>query len=143
MCAVVEWSFAAGMEAATVGIAQKNTLVQNRVSGGGCRADTFHGFCFGISPGDPLPDPTLSTALFYCAIGSDRRDHDERLAWLIWNSFRYSLTETNSLIYGHGPGYYVLIAYDYVIVLLGMTVMISAWFQSKQPYRRQNRHHSI
>jgi len=37
---------------------------------------------------------------------------------LIWNSFRYSLTETNSLIYGHGPGYYVLIAYDYVIVLL-------------------------
>jgi len=56
---------------------------------------------------------------------------------LIWNSFTYSLTEQNTLIYGHGPGYYVLIAYDYVVVLLGMLVMLRGWLQSKQPYRRQ------
>jgi len=56
---------------------------------------------------------------------------------LMWNSFHYSLTEPNSLIYGHGSGYYVLVAYNYLIVLLGMAVMVRTWLQSKQPYRRQ------
>ena len=137
MCAVAEWSFAAGMEAATVGIAQKILWAKIEYLGAVAAPTLFMVFTLEyrqmtrfLTPRYLLLYSVVPLAAIVVTMTNDWHG-------LIWNSFRYSLTESNSLIYGHGPGFYVLIAYDYAIVLLGMAVMIRAWFQSEQPYRRQ------
>ncbi len=137
MCAVAEWSFAAGMEAATVGIAQKILWSKIEYLGAVTAPTLFMIFTLEyrqmtrfLTPRYLLLYSVIPLAAIIVTMTNDWHG-------LIWNSFQYSLTEPNSLIYGHGPGFYVLIAYDYAIVLLGMAVMVHAWFQSKQPYRRQ------
>ena len=115
----------------------ENTLVKNRISRGSHCADSFHDFYPGIPPNNTISSPR--DLLLYSVIPLAAIIVTVTNDWhgLIWNSFTYSPTEPNSIIYGHGSGFYVLIAYDYMIVLLGLAVMIHAWFQSKQPYRRQ------
>jgi diguanylate cyclase (GGDEF)-like protein len=137
MCAVAEWSFAAGMEAATVGLAQKIIWAKIEYLGAVTAPTLFMVFTLEyrqmkrfLSPRYLLLYSVIPLAAMFVTMTNDWHG-------LIWNNFQYSLTEPNSVIYGHGVGYYVLIAYDYAIVLLGMVVMVRAWFQSRQPYRRQ------
>ena len=137
MFAVAEWSFAAGVEAATVGIAQKILWAKIEYLGAVTSPTLFMVFTLEyrqitrfLTPRYLLLYSIVPLAALIVTMTNDWHG-------LIWNSFKYSLTEPNSLIYGHGPGFYVLIAYDYAIVLVGMALMIRAWFQSKQPYRRQ------
>ncbi len=56
---------------------------------------------------------------------------------LIWNSIRSSPIVPNMLIYSHGTGFYFLMVYDYLVVLVGLAIMLHAWLQSKNSYRRQ------
>jgi diguanylate cyclase (GGDEF)-like protein len=137
MCAVAEWSFTAGMEAATVGIAQKILWAKIEYLGAVTAPTLFMIFTLEYRQMTRFLTPRY--LLLYSVIPLMAIVVTMTNDWhgLIWNSFSYSLTEPNSLIYGHGTGYYVLIAYDYAIVLLGIAVMVRAWFQSKQPYRRQ------
>ena len=137
MCAVAEWSFAAGMEAATVGISQKILWSKLEYLGAVTAPTLFMIFTLEfrqitrfLSPRYLLLYSVIPLAAIIVTVTNDWHG-------LIWNSFTYSPTEPNSIIYGHGSGFYVLIAYDYMLVLLGLAVMIHAWFQSKQPYRRQ------
>jgi len=137
MIAVAEWSFAAGIEAATVGLAQK--ILWSKIEYlGAVTAPTLF-MIFTLEFRQMTRFLTLRYRLLYFVIPLAAMIVTVTNDWhgLIWNSFTYSLTEQNTLIYGHGTGYYLLVAYDYVIVLLGMLVMLRAWFQSKQPYRRQ------
>jgi diguanylate cyclase (GGDEF)-like protein/PAS domain S-box-containing protein len=137
MFAVAEWSFAAGMEAATVGIAQKILWAKIEYLGAVSSPTLFMVFTLEFRQLTRFLTPRY--LLLYSVIPLAALAVTMTNDWhgLIWNSFTLSLTEPNSLIYGHGVGYYVLIGYDYAIVLLGMTVMLRAWSQSKQPYRRQ------
>ena len=114
----------------------ENTLVQNRIPGGGYRADAFHAFYIGIPPDNPLPFAALPAVYSVVPLAALVLAMTNDWHGLIWNSFRMSLTEPNTLIYGHGSGFYVLVAYDYLLVLIGMVIMLRAWFQAKQPFRQ-------
>ena len=137
MCAVAEWSFAAGMEAAMVGLAQK--ILWSKIEYLGAIAAPTLFMIFTLEYRQMTRFLTSRFLLLYSVVPMAAIIVTVTNDWhgLIWNSFTYSLTEPNLLIYGHGIGYYVLIAHDYAIVLLGMGVMVKAWFLSKRPYRRQ------
>ena len=137
MCAVAEWSFAAGIEAATVGVAQK--ILWSKIEYlGAVTAPTLF-MIFTLEYRQMARFLTPRYLLLYSVIPLTAIIVTMTNDWhgLIWNSFKYSLTEPNTLNYGHGPGYFVLVAYDYATVFLGMAVMVRAWYQEKQPYRRQ------
>jgi len=137
MCAVAEWSFAAGMEAATVGMAQK--ILWSKIEYLGAIAAPTLFMIFTLEYRQMTRFLTSRFLLLYSMVPLAVIIITMTNDWhgLIWNSFSYSLTEPNLLIYGHGIGYYGLVAYDYAIVLLGMAVMVQTWVQSKPPNRRQ------
>jgi diguanylate cyclase (GGDEF)-like protein/PAS domain S-box-containing protein len=137
MVAVAEWSFAAGMEAATVGMAQKILWSKIEYLGAVTAPTLFMIFSLEYCQMARFLAPRYRLLYFIIPFTAILITATNDWHGLIWNNITYSLTEPNTLIYGHGIGYYVLIAYDYAIVLFGMAVMVRAWFQSKQPYRRQ------
>ena len=137
MCAVAEWAFASGMEAASVGIIQK-ILWSKLEYLGAVSAPTlfmifsleYHQVTRFLSRRFFLLYSIIPLVAFALVITNDWHG-------LIWNRFTHSLTEPNTIIYGHGAGFYVLIGYDFAVVLIAMAVMLRAWLQSKKPYRRQ------
>ncbi|HVM71534.1 MAG TPA: histidine kinase N-terminal 7TM domain-containing protein [Anaerolineales bacterium] len=137
MLAVTEWSFAAGMEAASVDFSQK--ILWSKIEYLGAVSAPTLFMIFTLEYCQITRFLTRRFLLIYSVIPVVAVIATFTNDWhgLIWNSFTLSQTEPNSLIYGHGVGYYLLIAYDYAIVLLGLAVMVRAWFQLKQPYRRQ------
>ena len=137
MLAVAEWSLAAGIEAASVGITQKILWSKIEYLGAVTAPTLFMIFTLEYRQMTRFLTPRYLLLYFVIPLAAMVVTVTNDWHGLIWNSFNYSLTEPNTLIYGHGPGYYVLVAYDYAIVLLGMAVMVRAWFQLKQPYRRQ------
>jgi diguanylate cyclase (GGDEF)-like protein len=137
MCAVAEWAFASGLEAASVGLAQKILWAKLEYLGAVSAPTLFMIFTLKycqlnrfLSRRFLLLYSIVPLGIFAMVVTNDWHG-------LIWNSFTPSLTLPNSIIYGHGIGFYVLIAYDYAVVLIGMGVMLRAWIQSKKPYRRQ------
>ncbi len=54
---------------------------------------------------------------------------------LIWTSFTPSFE--NILIYGHGIGFWALVAYSYTAVVIGFALLVRALFRLHAPYRRQ------
>jgi diguanylate cyclase (GGDEF)-like protein len=137
LIAVTEWSFSSGMEAASVGLAQKILWAKLEYLGAVSTPTLFMVFTFGyrqmtrfLSRRYFLLYSVIPLSALILALTNDWHS-------LIWNSFTPSLTEPNTIIYGHGAGYYALIAYDYVVVLIAMGVLLQAWLQSKTPYRQR------
>ncbi len=56
---------------------------------------------------------------------------------LIWTSFTPISGKSNEILYGHGIGFYVLLAYAYMLILAGILTLGRAWLQAKGPYRKQ------
>ncbi len=137
MFAVAEWTFAAGIEAATVGEMQKILWAKIEYLGAVTAPTLFMIFTLEYRQMRRFLTPRY--LLLYSVIPLTALVVTMTNDWhgLIWNGFTYSLTEPNTLIYGHGPGYFALVIYDYAIVMLAMAIMIRAWLQAKQPYRRQ------
>ena len=137
MCAVAEWAFAAGMEAATMGVTQKILWAKIEYLGAVTAPTLF--MVFTLEYLQLTRFLTRRYLLLYSVIPLAALIVTITNDWhgLIWNSFQASTTMPNTLIYGHGIGYYVLIAYDYAVVVIGIAVMLQAWLRSKQPYRRQ------
>lgn len=54
---------------------------------------------------------------------------------LIWTSFTPSFG--NILIYGHGIGFWALVAYSYTAIVIGFVLLVRALFRLRAPYRRQ------
>ena len=82
MCAVAEWSFAAGMEAATVGIAQKILWSKIEYLGAVTAPTLFMIFTLEYRQMTRFLITALSAALFCHPTGSNHRNRDERLAWV-------------------------------------------------------------
>jgi diguanylate cyclase (GGDEF)-like protein len=138
MCAVAEWAFASGMEAASVGLAQKILWSKLEYLGAVSAPTLFMIFTLEyyqitrfLSRRYLLLYSIVPLVIFVMVMTNDWHG-------LIWNSFTPSPTFPNSIIYGHGIGFYVLVAYDYAVVLIGMGVMLRVWLRSKKPYRRQS-----
>ena len=137
MFAVAEWAFASGMEAATVGVAQKILWSKIEYLGAVAAPTLFMIFTLEYLQMNRFLTRRYLLAYFVLPLAALVVTWTNERHGLIWNNFTTDPAVPNSLIYGHGTGYYVLIAYDYVIVLIAMAVLVRAWYQSKQPYRRQ------
>lgn len=65
------------------------------------------------------------------------------LAWtnswhhLIWTSFSPVVAETNTMVYGHGNGYWIFVAYAYVLYLSMALILMREFFWSAPAYRAQ------
>lgn len=57
---------------------------------------------------------------------------------LLWSSFSYVSDTINVLIYAHGPLYWVITAYIYVLVLVATWFLIGFAFHSRELYRLQS-----
>lgn len=138
MCAVSEWAFTSGMEAASVGMARKIIWSKLEYLGAVSAPTLFMVFTLEynqikrfLTRGYLLSYSIVPLVAFVMALTNE---------WhaLIWNSFTPGPSGTNTFIYGHGAGYYILIAYDYAVVLIGVWVMLRTWLQARQPDRRQS-----
>ena len=90
-----------------VGMAE-NYLVQIGISGGSFSSNLIHGFYIGIQPNQALPHAV--TFLSYSIVPLVAFVMVLTNEWhaLIWNSFTPGPSGTNTFIYGHGAGYYIL-----------------------------------
>ena len=137
MGAVAEWALAAGFESASVGMGQKLFWAKVEYIGAVATPTLFLIFVLtyslqrrwlGWRSGILLSIfPVLTLAAAWT-----NQYHE----W-VWNSFNYSPTEINTIIYGHGAWYYALLAYDYVILLICLLLLVRIWFKAAPPYRRQ------
>ncbi len=137
MCAVSEWAFASGMEAASVRLAQKIIWAKLEYLGAVSAPTLFMVFTLEynqiqrfLTRGYLLSYSIVPLVAFFMALTNEWHK-------LIWNSFTPGPSGTNAMIYGHGAGYYILIAYDYAVVLIGIWVLVRLWLQSRQSDRRQ------
>ena len=137
MCAVAEWSFAAGMEAASVGLAQKLLWAKIEYLGAVSTPTLFMLFTLEYRQMTRFLTPRFLILYLVIPLAALVVTFTNDLHGLIWNSVISSPGEPNTLIYGHGVAFYMLIAYDYMLILLGIAVMLRTWIRSKQPYRRQ------
>jgi diguanylate cyclase (GGDEF)-like protein/PAS domain S-box-containing protein len=137
MCAVAEWAFASGMEAATVGVAQKIVWSQIEYLGVVTAPTLFLLFTLDYLQMTRFLSWKYLLAYFVIPLVALAVTWTNQRHGLIWNNFTTDQVRPNSLIYGHGTGFYVLIAYNYLIVLVALAILVRAWIQSKQPYHRQ------
>jgi signal transduction histidine kinase len=56
---------------------------------------------------------------------------------LVWTSFTPSPSGDNVLIYGHGVGFWVLVAYSYLALTAGILALAHAFIRFRGPYRQQ------
>lgn len=56
---------------------------------------------------------------------------------LIWTGFTPGPPGSNAYIYEHGPAFYFMVIYDYVLVLITLSILVQAWLQGRASYRRQ------
>jgi len=137
MFAVAEWAFTSGLEAAVIGIPYKVFWSKMEYLGAVSAPTLF--LVFALAYGQktrwlkPVYLVLLSivplTGLFVAATNESHG--------LIWTNFTPNPTLPNVLIYGHGIGFFIQIAYDYLIISVGILILLGVWIHTKQPYRRQ------
>jgi len=133
---VAEWSFASGLEAAVVGIPSKIFWSKIEYLGAVSAPTIFFIFVQEYIRKDSwlkgrflILLSIVPLAGFIAATTGWRN--------LIWNSFTPISNQNNTILYGHGIGYFILIAYDYLIISVGIVILVKAWLQAKSPYRSQ------
>lgn len=137
MFAVAWWAFAAGVEGATVGIQIKVFWAKIEYLGAVSAPTLFLVFTLEYGQKTRWLKPVYLILLSIVPLTSFFVTATNEWHGLIWSSFTPNPTLPNVLIYGHGIGYYILIAYDYLIISLGVLALLEVWFHAKQPYRRQ------
>jgi diguanylate cyclase (GGDEF)-like protein/PAS domain S-box-containing protein len=136
MFAVTEWALASGLEAAVVGIPYKIFWSKLEYLGAVSAPILFLLFVLEYSQKTRWLKPVYLVLISIVPIIGFIVTATE---WhgLIWTSFTPNLTQPNILMYGHGIGYYFLIAYDYLIISTGIIILLEVWLHAKQPYRHQ------
>ena len=137
MFAIAEWAFSSGLEAAVIGIQYKVFWSKIEYLGAVCAPTLFLVFALEYSQKTRWLKPVFLVLLSVVPLTIFVLTTTNELHGLIWTSFTPSLTQPNVVIYGHGIGYYILIAYDYLIVSVGIGVLLRTWIHAKPPYRRQ------
>ncbi|MCX6032691.1 MAG: PAS domain S-box protein [Chloroflexi bacterium] len=137
MAAGAEWSLAAGLEAAAVGIPAKVFWSKVEYLGSNSSPVLFLLFALAYS----RPERTLGRrtaaliwvipALTFLLAAVNEWHH------LVWTGFTPSPVGDNILIYGHGIWFYVSVAYFYLVIMFGSFVIMRATTRLARPYRSQ------
>jgi diguanylate cyclase (GGDEF)-like protein/PAS domain S-box-containing protein len=137
MSLVAEWALASGLEVAAVGIASKLLWAKLEYLGAATAPLFFLIFSLEYRQLNRFLKPRyLLLYSIFPLIGIILAATND---WhhLFWNSLVLSPTQSNTLIYGHGVGFYALIFYDYLTVLVSVAVLLWGWIQARPTYRRQ------
>jgi diguanylate cyclase (GGDEF)-like protein/PAS domain S-box-containing protein len=137
MFAITEWSFASGLESGSVSIQYKIFWSKIEYLGAISAPTLFLIFALDFSRKTRWLTPVYLILLSIVPIASFIVTATNDWHHLIWTSITPNPIQPNDFIYGHGIGYYILIAYDYIILSIGFFTLIDVWIHSKQPYRRQ------
>ena len=137
MFAVAEWSFTSGLEAASIGIQAK--VFWSKMEYVGAVSAPMLFFVFALEYGQKarwVKPIYLVLLSIFPIIGFIAAVTNESHG-LIWTGFTPLPSQSNTLIYEHGIGYFILIAYDYLMISIGIITLMEVWLHVKQPYRRQ------
>jgi diguanylate cyclase (GGDEF)-like protein len=137
MFAVTEWAFMSGLETAAVGIQNKIFWSKMEYLGALSAPTLFLVFALQYSQKTRWLKPVYLVLLTVVPIAGFILTSTNELHHLVWTSFSPSIALPNVLIYGHGIGFYVLIAYDYLVIFVGIIILLEEWYRATQPYRLQ------
>ncbi len=137
MSAVTLWAFASGLEAASVGLEQKLIWAKVGYFGAVAAPVLFLTFVLNFSLQRRWLGWRSGILLFAIPILALVAVFTNEQHGLIWTHFTLSPGVANTVIYGHGVGYYILFAYDYVLILASLMLLLRVWFKASAPYRRQ------
>ncbi len=137
MFAVAEWSFASGLEAAVVGIQYKIFFSKMEYLGAVSAPTLFMLFALEYCHKTRWLKPVYLSLLSIVPITGFILAATNEWHRLFWPSFTPNPTLPNNLIYGHGIGFFILIAYDYLVISAGILTLLGFWHRAKQPYRHQ------
>ena len=137
MSLITEWALASGLEAASVGLAQKVFWSKVEYLGPIIVPTLFLIFTLEYSQQAAWLGRRRMILLSIVPMAALIITWTNEYHGLIWNSFTVSPGAANSIIYGHGAGYYVLIAYNYLLMFAGLLTLGNMWRRSTQPYRKQ------
>ncbi|MEW6094325.1 MAG: histidine kinase N-terminal 7TM domain-containing protein [Chloroflexota bacterium] len=137
MFAVAEWSFASGVEAASVSLEQKILWSKLEYLGAVLSPTLFLIFTLEYRQLSRFLSPRYLILYSVIPLAALVTTMTNELHGLIWQGFTPGPAGSNTIIYEHGPGFFVLISYDYLIVMAGFLVLGAGWLYAKRPYRRQ------
>ncbi len=137
MFAVAEWSLASGMEAVSISLEHKIFWSKVEYLGAVMSPTLFLIFTLEYRQLTRFLTPRYLILYSVIPLTALVVTMTNELHGLIWNSYTFGPSNLNTIIYGHGFFYYVLITYDYLLVLAGIWILAAGWAKSRQPYRRQ------
>ena len=137
MIAVAEWSFAAALETAAVGIPAKVFWSKVEYLGTASAPVLFVIFVLEYIRLDKRLTPRNRVLLWLIPAITVIMAATNQWHGLVWNSFTPSPAGDNLLVYGHGAWFWVFVAYDYILIMGGSLCLIWAVIRYPRSFRRQ------
>ncbi len=137
MAAVSFWAFTAGNEAASVSLSSKIFWAKIEYLGAVFTPTLFFLFTIEYRQMKRFLAPrylilyAIVPLIALAMVMTNDAHH------LIWTGFLPGPAGTNSYIYQHGPGFFGIVIYDYLLVFVSLGILIQAWFREQPPYRQQ------
>ena len=135
MCAVAEWAFASGLEAAVVELPLKIIFSKIEYVGAVAAPTLFLAFVLEYIQRyrwRTIRNVFLLSVVPLVALGLTMTNEWHQL---IWSGFSPSPITPNVFLYSHGPGFFILAGYDYLLVLTSMGLLVGAWWHGKRDNR--------
>ena len=133
--AIIEWSFAAALGTASVGVPVKVFFSKVEYLGEVSAPVLYLLFVLEYTRLDNRLTPRkilllwlIPAVTFILAATNDWHG-------LVWNSFTPSAN--NLLIYGHGAWFWIFAAYEYLMIAVGVIILVWAFIRSPRQFRRQ------
>ena len=137
MIAVAEWSFAAALETAAVGIPAEVFWSKVEYLGTASAPVLFVIFVLEYIRLDKRLTPRNRVLLWLIPAITVIMAATNQWHGLVWNSFTPSPAGDNLLVYGHGAWFWVFVAYDYILIMGGSLCLIWAVIRYPRSFRRQ------
>jgi diguanylate cyclase (GGDEF)-like protein/PAS domain S-box-containing protein len=137
--AIAEWALSNGLEAAAV--TQELKIFWSKIAYLGAQTSPVLLVLFALqfSGRGKRITPLTSALLFIVPTITIFLAATNEAHGLVWVGFSPGPEGTNSLIYHHGPAFWIAIAYIFIMVSVGTALLILSAVRSQKVYREQSR----
>ena len=136
--ALTEWAFCIGMESAAVTLPLKIAWSQWAYIGTQTSPVFIYIFALKYSKKTREISNTKIALLFVLPVIIILLAATNQYHHLVWSSYSLGEVGSNSIIYNHGPAFWVGIIYIYILVALSTGLLILSSVKSQKVYRLQN-----
>jgi diguanylate cyclase (GGDEF)-like protein/PAS domain S-box-containing protein len=136
--ALTEWAFCIGMESAAVTLPLKIAWSQWAYIGTQSSSVLIYIFALKYSKKTREISKTKIALLFMVPVIIILLAATNQYHHLVWSSYSWGEVGSNSIIYNHGPAFWVGIIYIYILVALSTGLLILSSVKSQKVYRMQN-----